>query len=228
MLRQLLAEGHKARALALLAHCDDETILCGGLLARITARGGSAAVLVACGHDDERRAELREACRSLGTECRTLDYSDGALPPGTPPELVERMTALIREAQPELVITHEDTFDYNEEHRVVSRCAQLAAQKAGMSAQGHRPLLVIAGEVNVPIPFADYLVNVDAEMGVLESAMACHKSQLAAAHKSGYYMRMLHARARWRGVLAGCEFAMAFRRLALPVVGDVYHEPQAI
>jgi LmbE family N-acetylglucosaminyl deacetylase len=228
MLSELLKPGAKARTLCVLAHCDDETIVCGGLLARLAANGAQALVLTLCGRDAGRRTELEAACQCLGVRCATFDYEDAALADAAPSEVVGLVTGVIREEKPDLIITHDPEFDYNADHLFLGHCVVLAAQKAGMSEGGHRPRLLIAGEVHVPIPFPDYLVNVTAQMPAVRKAMASHASQLIASHKKDYYTRLLEARGRWRGVQGGCEMAMAFRRLALPPIGDLYGSPAAI
>ena len=228
MLRRLLTDP-SPRVLAVVAHADDETILCGGLLARAAAAGGCATSLVVCGADAVRRAELEAACGFLRSAHETLGYADATLTDADAPALVQTIAKRIRALKPSLIVTHDPEFDYNRDHLLLGRVVSLAAQKAGMSTpDGHRPILVIAGEIHVPIPFPDYLVNVSDQMDQVLAAMAAHESQLAAGHKRGYYTRLLETRCRWRGVQGGVAAAMAFRRLSLPVIGDLYGEPQAI
>lgn len=228
MLSHLLEPQAKTGTLCVLAHCDDETIVCGGLLARLAANGGKVLAVALCGRDPKRREELQAACRCLGISCAAFDYRDASLTETLFPEIASEITGLIREGRPDLLITHDPEFDYNHDHLFLGRCVPFAAQKAGMSETGHRPKLLIAGEVHVPIPFPDFLVDVTAQMPAVQAAIACHASQLAAPHKKDYYSRLLAARGHWRGVQAGCGAAMAFRRLPLPVIGDLYGAPAAI
>ena len=219
---------HSARVLAVVAHADDETILCGGLLARFAA-GGAATALVVCGADPRRRAEFDAACACLGVAGEALDHGDATLTDADAPALVATVAARIRAFKPDIVVTHDPQFDYNPDHLLLGRLVPLAAQKAGMaSPDGHRPKLVLAGEIHVAIPFPDMIVDISAQMPKMLAAMAAHESQLAAEHKKGYYSRMLEARCRWRGVQGGVDAAMVFRRLPLPVVGDLYARPQAV
>ena len=223
-----LFSSQSTRVLAVVAHADDETILCGGLLARFADHGGAAA-LVVCGADTHRRAELEAACACLGVAGEALDHRDATLTDADAPALVATVAARIRASKPDIVVTHDPRFDYNPDHLLLGRLVPLAAQKAGMaSPDGHRPRLVLAGEIHVPIPFPDMIVDVSAQMPKMLAAMAAHESQLAADHKKGYYSRMLEARCRWRGVQGGVDAAMAFRRLPLPVIGDLYARPQAV
>ncbi|HEY3418093.1 MAG TPA: PIG-L deacetylase family protein [Armatimonadota bacterium] len=228
MLDSLLRDPGALRALCVAAHCDDETLVCGGLLARITAGGGSVRVLALCGNEAQRRDELTAACTVLGCWSLALDYTDNSLGEHLLYEVSANITEAIRDFQPHLLITHDPEYDYNPEHRFLANATVFAAQKAGMAASGWRPELLISGEVHTPLPFPDYLVDISAVLPTVLQALACHTSQLTEPHKRDYYTRLLDARARWRGVQAGCDAAMAFRRLPLPVIGDLYAEKPAI
>src|SRR5262245_27422400 len=107
---------------AVFAHPDDESFLCGGALARHTALGWR--VLLVCATRGEageisdpalatpetlptvREAELRTATRVLGIEHTILlDYQDGTLWDAPFLEGVERVGAILDEARPRLVLT---------------------------------------------------------------------------------------------------------------------------
>ena len=228
MLAELLGRGDSLGVLCVVAHCDDETILCGGLLARAASQGARVRAVVMCGHDAARKVEFMAACDRLGITGSALDYRDGTLPDEQASAVAALLTEEIRANRPALLVTHDPEYDYNPDHLWLGRQVAHAAQKAGMSGAGHRPELVIAGEIHIPIPWPDYFVDVTTQMPTAIRALECHESQLAAAHKRGFYTRLLEARARWRGVQAGCDHAMAFRRLPLPVIGDLYGVPPAI
>ncbi|MFP4379634.1 MAG: PIG-L deacetylase family protein [Candidatus Sumerlaeia bacterium] len=228
MLKTLLKGDRAPSTLCVMAHADDETIIAGGLLARIARLGARVKVVILCGRDQVRRTELAEACRILGAEHEILDYMDGTLTPQMEPEILKTVVARIRSDKPELVVTHDPEFDYNKDHLMLGEWVRFACQKAGMSDQGHRPDLVISGEVHIPIPFPDYIVDISEDMDRMLEALRAHKSQLEAGHKQGYYTRLLEQRCRWRGAQAGCDGAMAFRRLPLPVIGDLYKKSPLI
>ncbi|NQU45299.1 PIG-L family deacetylase [bacterium] len=228
MLDQILREPAQTVTLCVLAHCDDETIVCGGLLARLAEAGGRVFVQVLCGASSERRREFAQACGHLGVEYEALDYVDATLSEAQFPELVGVASETIRREKPDLIVTHDPEFDYNPDHRLLGRCVAHGAQKAGMHREGHRSGLIVSGEVHVPIPYPDYLVDVTAQMGKVMAAMQCHVSQLTEPHKRDFYNRLIETRGRWRGTQAGCESALAFRRLPLPVIGNLYGRPQAI
>lgn len=222
LLESLLQSAENSRCLAVLAHCDDEVVVCGGLLARLRDGGGSVRVVILCGRDGARRLELERACAVLDVEFIVLDYEDARLHEGLFPELVGLVVDHVRDFQPDLVVTHDPDFDYNPDHRLLARCVLHGSQKAGMNDRGHRPDLLISGEIHNALPFPDYLVDVSGQQSRVEEAMSCHTSQISAEYKKDFYHRLLHTRAAWRGAQAGCAYAMAFRRHALPVIGHLY------
>jgi LmbE family N-acetylglucosaminyl deacetylase len=228
MLHRLLLESPSPPILCVLAHADDESLVAGGLLARVVEAQGRAKVFVLCGRDSVRRDELAAACSVLGVDWECGDLMDAELTAADRSDVVKRLVALIRREEPAVVVTHDPDYDYNSDHLLLADWTRFACQKAGMSAAGHRPELLISGEVNIPIPFPDYLVDVSAQLPKTIEALERHRSQLEAAHKRGYYTRLLADRCRWRGAQAGCEAAMAFRRLALPVIGNVYAKSPVI
>ncbi|MGZ4595191.1 MAG: PIG-L deacetylase family protein [Actinomycetes bacterium] len=104
------------------AHPDDETYLCGGLMARAT-RAGSRVVCVTAtrgelGSPDEERwpsgpplaalrtREMESALAELGvTEHMWLDYPDGGCADVPDAEAVARITALMTDVRPDTVLT---------------------------------------------------------------------------------------------------------------------------
>ena len=103
--------------LAVFAHPDDESIACGGLLAR-SAELGARVSLICVTHGENRTGvrdqelyetrarELDAAARELGvSEVVLLDYPDGFLPWIDGQELEARLAAEIRRLKPDVVIT---------------------------------------------------------------------------------------------------------------------------
>ena len=108
--------------LAIFAHPDDEVFRCGGTLALLSGRGVRVQVLTAtrgqagsCGAPPVcslselgavREAELRCACQALGIEApRLLDYQDGAVAEANEDEAVAQIMAVLRELQPQILLT---------------------------------------------------------------------------------------------------------------------------
>ena len=133
--------------LAVFAHPDDESIACGGLLARCAELGARVVLLCAThgeyqpGARDERlfetRArELADAAAALGlAEVILLDYPDGHLG-GVDPEAFEaRLVAEIRRINPEVVITFGvDGLYWHPDHIAVHERTTAAVQAMGGDA----------------------------------------------------------------------------------------------
>jgi len=134
--------------LAVFAHPDDETFRCGGTLALLAQRGVRVHVLTAtrgqggsCGDPplcapDElpavREQELRCACSALGIARPILmDYPDGSLAEVNEEEAVDRITAVIQELQPQVLLTWpSDGLSGHPDHVAVSRWTTLAFERA--------------------------------------------------------------------------------------------------
>jgi len=125
--------------LSVWAHPDDETYLCGGLMAR-AVRNGSRVVCVTAtrgelGSPDEERwpsgkpladvrtKELEVALAVLGvTEHHWLDYPDGGCAAADQDEATGRVAELMAEVQPDTVLTFgPDGMTGHDDHISVSR-----------------------------------------------------------------------------------------------------------
>ena len=136
--------------LAVLAHPDDETFRCGGMLALLTRQGVRVQVLTAtrgqagsCGDPPVcrpeslgmvREAELCCACAALGLEPPILlDYQDGALDRVSETEAVNRIMAFVQELRPQVLLTWPpDGLSGHPDHVAVSRWTGLAFQQAAV------------------------------------------------------------------------------------------------
>lgn len=142
----------EATLLAVFAHPDDESFLCGGALARYAAAG--ARVVLACATRGEageisdpalaspdtlaevRTRELADAAAILGVAAiHYLDYQDGTLPAVPFPEGVERVAGVLAAERPTVVLTFGPEGVYGHaDHVMVHRWAKQAvldAQAAG-------------------------------------------------------------------------------------------------
>lgn len=138
------------RILAVLAHPDDESFICGGTLARYSKEGAQITLLCATRGEMGRRLglppvatreslpvlreqELREACdalgirdlRLMGLQDKTVDYYD-------PAELAERVRAVMQEIQPAVVITFHETVGGHPDHCAIGRATRLAFEAGGL------------------------------------------------------------------------------------------------
>src|SRR4051794_33715682 len=139
--------------LGIWAHPDDETYLCGGLMAQ-ASRAGSRVVCVTAtrgelGSTDPvrwpagpelaavRTKELENALASLGvTEHVWLDYPDGGCADVGDEEPVARLRAIVESVRPDTVLTFgPDGMTGHDDHKSVWRWTMAAT--AGTSAKVH-------------------------------------------------------------------------------------------
>jgi LmbE family N-acetylglucosaminyl deacetylase len=137
------------RLLGLFAHPDDEVFCIGGTLAKYAASGAETMVVSFTRGEAgqirdasiatrrtlgaKREQELHRSCNQLGVQhVRCLDYGDGMLQDIPQEQLVRHVTALIREFQPDIVFTFDDTGAYGHpDHIVISRVTTSACRQSG-------------------------------------------------------------------------------------------------
>ncbi len=111
------------KLMAVLAHPDDESLGCGGTLAKYSAEGVETHLVTATRgqsgrHGDEgrhpgpealgriREAELRAAASELGIHSLSvLDYMDAALDRAVPADVISELASLIRRVRPQVLLT---------------------------------------------------------------------------------------------------------------------------
>jgi LmbE family N-acetylglucosaminyl deacetylase len=138
--------------LAVFAHPDDESLACGGTLARMADAG--ARIVVLCASRGERGSisdpslvpdgdlgrvraqELREAARMLGvSDVVILDHPDGSLRWADVPEFQAEIVAAIEKYRPDAVITFaEDGLYWHGDHIGVHERTYSAVQSLGAKA----------------------------------------------------------------------------------------------
>ncbi len=147
------------RLLAVFAHPDDETFLCGGTLARYASEGGRVSLI--CGTRGEvgeisdpnlaghgnlgevREEELRAACRVLGVQdVIVLGYRDSGMD-GTADnnhpdafsradmgEIVGHVVEVVRRIQPQVLVTFDPNGGYGHPDHVAAHTAAVEAFSA--------------------------------------------------------------------------------------------------
>ena len=134
----------RPRILAVFAHPDDESFCTGGTLARYAADGAEIMVVSATRGDagqirDARAAtrrtlghvrehEFRSACVQLGIQHAVcLDYGDGTLRDIEPDVLARRITRIVREFRPDVVITFGPDGGYGHPDHIAIGAATITA-----------------------------------------------------------------------------------------------------
>lgn len=210
---------------AFAAHPDDAELGCGGLLARLAARGYRVAVVdltageaASAGDPATRAREAAEAGEVLGlAERRNLGLPDGALHHGDRAQLAA-VAAELRRLRPALALlpfprcSHPD---HVETGRLVERAAHLAGiprWPEGAGGVSHRPRGLLYYESRIPLEPV-FLADIGDELARKLRAIACHRSQFErslgpdTAVNDPRFLAGLEA--RWRALGAGLGTAAA-------------------
>ncbi|MFO1326898.1 MAG: PIG-L deacetylase family protein [Rubrivivax sp.] len=190
------------RALVFAPHPDDESIGCGGLIARLVdARvpvrvvlvtdGGGAGGL-APGAAAERQQEFRRAVAQLGSdETRLLGFVDGGLRPG--PALDAAVLGELRDWGPDWVVMPA-LDDLHRDHRVLADSVRRMAR--GCAAV--RALWQYETWAAQPV---SHVLDISAVLGRKRAAIAEHHTALAC----GNYLEGALGLAAYRGLLLGAS-----------------------
>jgi LmbE family N-acetylglucosaminyl deacetylase len=208
--------------LVIFAHPDDETFGCGGTLALQAEAGNSVGALSLTCSDPERGPELKVAAEALGID-EPIIFEEKSLEPS--PGLIRRISDVVVERRPEVVITH-IPFDYHREHRLANEIVKEAVEWAGHTtiydpAWKVKRLLLM--EVNTLIPSPHVIVDVSEAWPRKKAAIDAYASQLA-KFQWGYYQEFMEKKAKLRGVQGGCRYAEAFLEEPLAENGPFYPE----
>ena len=219
------------KVLAIGCHPDDIEIGCAGTLAKYKKLGHDVTVVHVCngnlGHviiepeelGKMRIQEAKNAGALAGINVRTLDIGD-LLVYGDKKEHRDKMTALIAEEQPDVIITH-CPDDYMPDHNAVSQLvfdAAFAASVAHYPAVNNNPAKVtpiyymetLAGVGSLPTEYVDISEFIDLKLEMLE----CHESQLTwmRDHDNIDFAEFVKTCARFRGIQCGVQYAEAFTK----------------
>ena len=217
------------RILAVGAHPDDLEILCSGTLAKYVGQGAHIIMAIAtdgsAGHmlipPDKlaqiRHKEAQEAASLIGAELHWLGYPDELIFEDMDTRL--RFIDLIREAKPDLILTH-DPNDYHPDHRVVSRLMFDASFVSGLpniktehpAHPGVCPLYyfdTLTGAGFLPTEYVDITDTFETKKAMLRS----HASQLTwlKEHDNIDIVDFITVMARSRGLQCGVQYAEGFR-----------------
>lgn len=213
--------------LAIGCHPDDIEIGCCGTLAKCVKRGDKVTVCHVAngnmGHEiigpDELRImranEAKKAGKLAGIEVVTLDIGD-LLPNGCDITQRDKVMELIREVQPDFIITHSPT-DYMPDHLAVSKLVFDASFASSVPQYGKGPKSAIvpifymdnvAGLNFNPTEYVDITEEIDLKLQMLE----CHESQLKwmRDHDNIDFSEFVKTCSRFRGLQCGVSYAEGF------------------
>jgi LmbE family N-acetylglucosaminyl deacetylase len=219
--------------LAIGAHPDDIEILCAGTLA-LYARDGHRVTMAPFTRGDMgdltippdelagiRKAESETAAAVIGARLLWPGVMDEHVFPDEAQRAL--MIDLLREADPDVVITHSPD-DYHPDHRYVSQLVFDSYFQKGLPhiPNQSRPACrfgksqvyymdTLAGIGFVPGEYVDVTSVIETKRRMLR----CHESQFKAVSDlaSQDLLEVMEIQARFRGLAAGCPFAEAFTRL---------------
>ncbi|MBN1349511.1 PIG-L family deacetylase [candidate division KSB1 bacterium] len=217
--------------LAVGAHPDDLEILCGGTLIRYHIEGHSITMGSVCNGNKGHRtlpgdklakirlAEAQNSARIIHAQHFCLNIPDCEVYVNR--EAMEKVLNLIRQAKPDIIITHSPN-DYMPDHRVVSELVFQASFHATLPLyNAEQP----PHDKITPVLYMDTLAGVDFNptmyvdiTDVFEQKLAmlrCHKSQRdwLDDHDAIDMDEFMTAVARFRGLQCSKKYAEGFRSL---------------
>ena len=218
--------------LAIGCHPDDIEINCAGTLAKYVAQGDTVTMCHVAngnmGHKviepaelrEIRAAEARKSASLLGVKIVSCDVDDLAVYEGSQ-QLRDKLIDVIREAQPDVIITHSPD-DYMCDHVAVSRavfdasfaatCGHYATSLGRGGEWDHVcPIYYmdnLAGTRFVPTMWVDVSEHIDKKLEMLE----CHVSQLKWMREHDHidFADFVRTCAKYRGYQCGAAYAEAF------------------
>jgi len=215
--------------LAIGCHPDDIEINCAGTLAKCVKRGDNVTVChVANGNlghvlidppelREIRIGEAKKAGSLAGIKVVTCDIGD-CLVYESSKEQHDKIVDIIREADPDFIITHAPN-DYMPDHVAVSRLvfnASFTASVPHYVSGVNKPSKVtpiyymdnLSGLGFEPTHFVDVTDEIDLKLEMLE----CHESQLKwmRDHDNIDFADFVKTCAKYRGYQSNCQYAEAF------------------
>lgn len=157
------------RVLAVFAHPDDETFICGGTLAKLAKTGHRVALACATRGEMGRRMgvpptatresigqvreqELKLACDALGVvDVHFMNYRDKSLEIQVESELIDAVRKQVEAAQPDVVITFHEQLGGHPDHCTIGS-ATTAAFQAYQLAHPQSALLFVTWTKEVSNP----------------------------------------------------------------------------
>lgn len=213
------------RVLAVVAHPDDETLLCGATLAKHAAAGDPVSVFVLADGVmsrtggtiipqafKERHGMFRNACKILGTEDVWIRaYPDNRMDTRPLLEIVKDIESHVERFKPTVVYTHWHG-DLNIDHQIVSQavmtaCRPLPGATVRRVLMGECPSSTEwgIGQMFYPTWFEDVSGTIEQKL----KAMECYGTELR-EYPHPRSIEGIRSLAQLRGVVSGRKMAEAF------------------
>jgi LmbE family N-acetylglucosaminyl deacetylase len=224
-------EYRAVNVLAVGAHPLDIVFLCGGTLARYAQAGHTVAIAYLGLPMPEspdlsleqltatREEETARAFALIGATVHFLRF--GLLDFCVTPENKARVADLIREADPDVILTH-DSEDYLPDHQVTAELVQASSllarqhivQTKSPAIQTHSEIIcmdTVAGISFRPEQF----VNITDVIETKRSMVLAYESEIKIWENDAVvpWMEWMEVTCRYRGIQSGVRFAEAFRPL---------------
>lgn len=204
-------------AIVIAAHADDETLGCGGTIAKLTRSGWrvdvvivSDGVVTARGTEQDNREDARAACALLGVgEPRFLGFPDQRLDEVSMAELSQSLVPLAD--GPDLVLTHADA-DLNLDHRLVAEAVRVAWRPQDRAVSILEFEIPASAYWNGQTFAPTYYVDISDTLEVKLAALSSYATEAKAAPHPRSPEGVAHL-ARYHGGHAATRAAEAFRLL---------------
>ena len=199
--------------LILVAHADDETLGCGGLIRKLIKNGWSTRIVVMSDgvflrdKTQDNRAGLKAACEILGVgDFRQMGFKDQGFDQIPMSDLADSVLRL--GLDPDLIVTHVDT-DLNSDHRVTCDVAKIVGRP------GRKPVSIIGCEIpnssfwNGVAFHANYYVDVTEELDTKIRAFLAYENEVR-PFPHPWSERGLRLLAEYHGMQCGFRYAEAY------------------
>lgn len=211
--------------LVIAAHPDDEVLGCGGTLARLTAAGERATVVIACAGRPGRSgphgvfddAQVQRAAAILGVrDLEYLRFADQTLDTMAMTDLIDPLERIVHAVRPRVVLCQH--ADLNRDHYVLNRAALVATRPTESCIDAILTFDTASStEWSHPQTFVpDTWVDVSQTLAAKLAAMRCYRSELRdPPHPRS--LQALEQRARAHGsqvCIDAAEVFMTVRRIA--------------
>jgi len=186
--------GRPARALVVLAHPDDEALLCGATITAMSGAGCEVQVVCCASWPRDRAEVFPKVCARLGASAELLDHRCGSMRVDS--HLVGAVDELLRRSMPDVLITHSGSGPQHQDHQALYEAVRLSV------GRWPGPSLVLGAEPPAAtVGFApNVLVDVGATFDDKLDAVDQYRHVIDRRYMTDDY---LVQRAQWWGTVSG-------------------------